>query len=184
LLYNHLIMEYSPAHNAPEFQWRDLSTDEVYFVAHMENEARDQAASMLARLAFTNDPISNIEGAKTLLQNADARAESWLIDQAALKNGELPKLQFMDEADEPETLQGWLRNQQHTLQLSGRDLARAAGVNATWLSSVKSTEGRSVSLKSMQKLASAIADARGLDGETRDDFIANALKFGKANVRQ
>lgn len=59
-------------------QWRDLSGDEVYYIAHLENDFRNQAAFMLSKVAFMDAPQRDLtfEAVRNLLLNQETRNES------------------------------------------------------------------------------------------------------------
>ena len=65
--------------------WQDLTADEVYHVAHLENEARDAMAVKLASVAFSSDASVTLKKANDLISHHDKRAEAWLEDQALIR---------------------------------------------------------------------------------------------------
>lgn len=111
--------------------WRDLSADEVYYIAHLENEARDAMATKLASIAFSNNPTGQHAEAKSIFTNHEARAQSWFKDQSSIR-GMLP------ETAELSDFSVWLQVQfEQRPDVFAKDIAKLAGFSPGYLSALR-----------------------------------------------
>lgn len=172
-----------------DLQWRDLSADEVYHIAWLENEARDATARYIIKAATSDSDEEGIAGAFHrysvidanrdryigLIANAEARAEDWFEDQVQLRRGELPP-------PPPGDLKTWLQRQLEHNAVAGlrkQDIAERIGFNFSSFSTYCHDEDRGgrISRRNLTRLAVGFADLRGLEGEEREAFIAAALRI-------
>lgn len=179
-----------PTEQEQPLQWRDLSSNEVYHVACLENEARDVTARYIIEATTVNAEEEGVAGVSHrysiiaanrqrymgLIANAEARAEAWFEDQVLLRQGELP----VPPPPPIEGVRAWLQEQlthDAVAKLPKGEVARIAGLHPCNFSTYCHNKERSaaISVRSMTRLAVGIADIRGLKGEEREQLIASAL---------
>lgn len=131
-----------------ELQWRDLSAENVYHIAHLEDEAR-------------SEPLSS-------LSNMELRALSWLNDQAIIN---------MRQREPTENFQQWLELQLITTGATARGIAEAARIRECDFSKLRHTPGRRPIARTIGRIANALADAQGLTEDERLALIEDASQF-------
>ena len=68
--------------------WRDLSDEDVYYIAHLENDVRTQIGQLVATATMrteTSTAHKSIALAQQLAENHNLRSQLWLEDQATIR---------------------------------------------------------------------------------------------------
>jgi hypothetical protein len=168
-------------------QWRDLEANDVYHIAHAENEMRDGVAALLSRIVFTDNPVLRrhiADQAESMLANQEARSASWLADRAALHGliaaghtsySLFPKPEEGSLETPSHYADRWLDVQMTEFGMSSREVAQMVGTSHTTIADARGRR-REISAPHIRKLATAFADKRGLAGPARDAFIADAFR--------
>lgn len=162
--------------------WHDLSADEVYHIACLENEARDSANAMLGKLAI--DPTVREDAALTILFNDDRRAASWLADQAAIR-GLLTPEQHRSNRQVPNTphISEWLAEQYSLCDTGLNKIAALAGVSPGYLSKLGNAHRSNPSPNVARQLAIAFAKARKLSEAETAALVIQVSNYAKVKLR-
>ncbi len=175
--------------------WRDLSQDEVYDIAVLENQMRDNAVSYLeqkateqvAKVVFTKDesmlePVIKEFG--KALDKIEAFTETWIEAQALMRGLEYKPPKPREKRKEELILvvsplvnahpvQAWILNQIMNLPdgTHQRDIAKAAGISPGYLSGLRKGRKINPSADVINRIATAFADAHELNDESRQLFL-------------
>ncbi len=114
----------SNGENGETLAFRDLSAEEVYHLAHLENDTRSQAAKSMGDAAFgtAKDIKERGDQAGELIANQNERDYEWLADLAAVR-GVLPEIPIKEN---PAL---WLRIQLRRTGATNRQVAKELGVS-------------------------------------------------------
>lgn len=157
----------SSEETTPDFDWRDLEAEEVYHVAHEENELRNQVAGLLGQAAFASNIQARVEDAQTLMANHETRAASWLADQAMIRGRTVARMQANFGA--------WLDERIREKGLTYRGLSEiVGGASIGYLHALRKGRYTATRAKVVQ-IATGIADSRELEGKERKTFINDAI---------
>lgn len=131
----------------------DLSADDVYHIAHLENEARDAMAIKLASVAFADNPTERRAEAESILANHEKRAQSWFEDQALIRG-------MVPETAELSDFSIWLQEQfeQHP-EVLAKDIAKAAGFSPGYLSGLRNGKKQNPSEDIIDRIKQAFESA-------------------------
>lgn len=162
--------------------WRDLTSEDVYHIAHLENESRDAFAIQLGKVAFAENFSKGTHAiaGNNVLRYFEQFAYSWLVNQADRR--EQQAADFVSYFDgvraEPvdfKITSEWFNRQLEELpDLNIKQFAEAADLSRPTVYKLREDAGE-ISIKTSRKIVEALADAKGLQGEERRIFVESAI---------
>lgn len=175
-------------HTPDVLDWRDLSGDEVYHIAHLEDEARNAATELLSKAAFSVGTIlEDASKAQGIIDKNDTLALSWLHSQAYMKDMSVAPVAELKSHDllKEVSFKDWLNNQMEQLIITGKELALEAGISEGYVSGIKRGTMKPPSNKVIFRLITVFGNKRGLEGDELKEFIisnANSLGIAINNI--
>lgn len=132
------------AETAPDpLQWTDLSGDDVYYIAHMENETRNAALAMVSeavvRSVLRGEVSETVTNARQIVHHQELMSHLWLENQARIRGTSAASDPRLNVSITVVPTSQWIREQiESNSRITQASVARDAGLHRSEMSNATS----------------------------------------------